>query len=414
MAYSIPANNTTQARSWATLNQDLNKAKDLIREIRESGYCDYLGSNCGMVLNYVLRVMLSSKDATFYASRDRVSKDIGIPEKTVEYNIKKLIKLGIFETQKFVCYRNKKNFRNCLTINMNFRRKFKKYLSEAQELESTKNLKENGLPSICEAVQKQDYATLCAGVVPRPASELSCFERAVSLLCGLHGVRVSVRPVLGKRDVKCFDGRLYSRLSRNEKISALREIIENQGGGFSITVPEGYVMVDCDTKPSFELGLMENYLGGFIVESPRGGKFLLKLRNNPLPKSTSDVEFHGAGRRAVCGGTGYKFLAMSEPALFKKETNLTKTGKIRKVFDSSQLANISAKEVESGSRNEYLFRLGRSLKNSGFSYEYILEVLVAKNSEFAVGLPATEVSYLAKHCVRYRNRYDWKVLPQSR
>ena len=258
------ANTYIQARQWATTHQDLNKARDFIREMRENSYCDYLGSNCGLVLKYVLGVMQGSTDATFFASRDRVALDTGIHEKTVEYNIKKLIKLGIFNVQPFINYRNPNQVRKCLTINPKFRKTFLKTHGTEPKILSKKQLPQ------ATRVHKQGIESIRKALASSDVAKLSTSDRAVGLLLGVWGVRCMVYPGDGKELIRGVS-ELYKSLDIFSKILFLKKHIDELGGGFAIKVPAKHMILDCDTKESFEISFMENYLGGMLVKSYRGG-----------------------------------------------------------------------------------------------------------------------------------------------
>lgn len=393
----IFADNYLQAKQWATVNQDIKAEKDFIRCLREN---NPFKSNAQMTLDFVLRTMLCSDSATYSFSYEKASLETGIPPKTIEYNLKKFLRLGIVKEERFPCRKDRSKLGRILTVNLDYKPKVKKILKE-------KKLREKNLLLQSRDRENQSSDLSCdsllsfGGVAGRDFFSLGVFGQAVSLLSGAHGVRCSVYPSIGKAVDLYWQGINYSTLTISQKVLWLSKGVS----GLAIKVPKGMVLIDCDSEEAFEEALAEYYCGGFIVKSPRGGKILVRLGDNKIPRNRTDVEFHGAGRLCTIAGDGYKFLSMDGIGNFKPQSNLTERGKVRKSFDLTRLAT---SVVEEGSRNEYLFRLGRSMKAQGFSAETVGEVLRRKNASFSVALPKSELEYLCYHVFKYRNRYDWR------
>ncbi len=443
------------ARLWIRENTNTYQNKKILRKLFYSDWWKNQNGNFGIIADLVLNCIHDSKEAFCSMSRDTISRHTGVPEKTVEYNIQKMLGIGLLKYHTIPSKRNSKYKSKLLIFNTSFNPLAPKYISAKDTkkltatkvtksvqklpenlinnllqkdvvengtfklfadvpLEPKKNEKKKRRPKILFTI-KQIESGLLAGLGKRDFFGLNpCFQ-SLSLLMGSHGFKFDVLPCDSRKRLQLNKyGLEYEKLDMTGKVMYLINHFEdNPKHGVMIRVPENHVMVDLDSKESFEIMLGNNYHGGLIFQSPRGGKILFKLPESYKIDFTYDsTEFHFAGRHDCILGHGYKILS-----LLAAETYSDKMldGLEKKLpLPSKKLVDISTSQgkIPKGCRNDFLFRKGRSLKCKGtVNYSDLFEALCQINKDmFDSPLPIHEVDDLAKHCLKYKNQegFDYK------
>lgn len=421
-SYGCDFQNISQARAYLKQNQNAYQNRKVLRKFFMTDWWKSQKGNFEIVMDFILNVIHDSKEGFCSMSRDTISRHTGIPEKTVEYQIQKAIKIKLLKLHTIPSRRNTFNKSKILQFNISFNPNAKKEkLGKLKSItytttklqEAKKNTKKNVAKKLRPQnifTDKQIDAGLLAGLKKRDFFRMDTLLQALSLLMGSHGLKFDVLPCQKKKLQLNKYGLNYEELDLTGKVMYLINHFEDtKHAGIMIRVPEGYVLIDADSTETGEKLLMENYHGGFIIKTPRGLKVLCRLpQSYEINFNIKDVEFHLAGRHDCVLGTGYKILSMLEPSEFDSEwfNNFEKSEiRLKKSVDISEVTG----KIEVGFRNDFLFRKGRSLKCKGVDdYSSLFEILSAINREnFDKPLPLHEVDDLTRHCLKYRNRLDF-------